>query len=64
MGLTELLTLAFIIAKLYGVIDWNWWIIFLPEIIMFIIYFIFLFCALRINKKLDDEWRRFMEDDD
>ena len=37
MGLTELLTLAFIIAKLYGVIDWNWWIIFLPEIIMFII---------------------------
>lgn len=33
MGLSEFLTIIFVICKLFGVITWSWWLVFLPEII-------------------------------
>lgn len=33
MGIAELLTVAFIVLKLIGKVDWSWWIVLLPEII-------------------------------
>lgn len=30
MGLVEILTIVFIVLKLVGVIDWSWWLVFLP----------------------------------
>jgi hypothetical protein len=30
---TFILTIIFVIAKLMGVVDWSWWLIFLPAII-------------------------------
>lgn len=33
MGICELLTVAFIVLKLIGKVDWSWWIVLLPEII-------------------------------
>lgn len=38
MGFTEALTIMFVICKVTGVVTWNWWIVFLPEIIAGIIY--------------------------
>lgn len=32
MIFTEVLTLVFVIYKLAGVVNWSWWLIFLPEI--------------------------------
>lgn len=32
-GFLGLLTLIFVIAKLWGIVDWSWWIVFLPIII-------------------------------
>lgn len=33
MGFTEFLTIVFIVLKLVGVINWNWFLVLLPEII-------------------------------
>jgi len=32
MGFLNLLTLLFIGAKLFGAIDWSWWLVFSPTI--------------------------------
>ena len=33
MGFTEVLTIIFIVFKILGIIDWNWFYVLLPEII-------------------------------
>ena len=33
LGLSSILTIIFVIAKLFGVINWSWWLVFLPSII-------------------------------
>lgn len=38
MGITELLTVAFVVLKLLGKIEWPWWQVLLPEIIAVAIY--------------------------
>lgn len=40
MGLTEVLTIVFIVLKLIGVIDWSWWLVLLPELIAIGLYFV------------------------
>lgn len=35
MSFLGLLTLIFVVAKLFGVISWSWWLVFLPAIIGF-----------------------------
>ena len=38
MGITEVLTIIFIILKLIGKIDWSWALVLLPELISFAVY--------------------------
>lgn len=38
MGITGLLTVAFVVLKLLGKIEWSWWQVVLPEIIAVAIY--------------------------
>jgi hypothetical protein len=33
MGITEAITIVFVVLKLCGVIDWSWWLVLLPELI-------------------------------
>ncbi len=33
IGFLSLLTLLFVAAKLWGVITWSWWLVFLPVLI-------------------------------
>ena len=40
MGFTEVLTIIFIVLKLLNIIDWNWFLVLLPEIIAMTIYLI------------------------
>jgi hypothetical protein len=35
MGVTELLTIVFIVLKLMGIINWSWWLVLLPELLAF-----------------------------
>lgn len=37
LGFLSTLTIIFIIAKLIGIINWSWWLCFLPAIISVII---------------------------
>ena len=43
MGLTEILTVVFITLKLVGVINWNWFFVLLPEILVVCFYIILIF---------------------
>ena len=40
MGITELLTVAFVVLRLLGKIEWPWWQVVLPEIIAVAIYLV------------------------
>ena len=63
MGFTEILTIIFILLKVFGVISWSWWVVFLPEIIAVVIYLIVFICGLigvgKANKTMKKTFRRF-----
>lgn len=52
MGFLEILTLIFIVLKLFGVITWSWWLVVLPEIVAFIIYTVFIISFLKTRRKI------------
>lgn len=62
MGITELLTIVFVVLKLVGVVHWNWVVVLMPEIIMAVIYTCFIGAVL-IHSFLD-EWRERKTDKD
>jgi hypothetical protein len=33
ISLSSILTIIFVVAKLMGIIDWSWWLVFAPTII-------------------------------
>lgn len=50
-GFSGMLTIAFVVLKLCGVINWSWWFVFLPLIIsigtpIFIIIVVFIGCFI------------------
>lgn len=45
MGFMEILTLLFIVLKVFGIITWSWWIVLLPEIIAVVFYAILAILA-------------------
>lgn len=38
MGITEILTIIFVVMKVLGMIDWSWWLVLMPEIIAIALY--------------------------
>ena len=46
MGFTEILTIIFIVLKVFDLVSWSWWIVFLPEIIAVVLYVVFFFAGL------------------
>ena len=62
MGFTELLTIIFILAKIFGVIDWNWFLVLLPELIAIVVYLIFILIACYYNKKVEKNFDKFWGD--
>lgn len=42
MGLAELLTVAFVVLKLVGVISWSWGLVLLPEILAIAFYLLLI----------------------
>lgn len=53
MGLTEVLTLIFIVLKLLKVISWSWWLVLLPELIATAIY-VFIILIIILGEKYYD----------
>ena len=42
IGLSGILTIIFVIAKLLGVVNWSWWLVFAPVFIQLGIFILFL----------------------
>ncbi|WP_163538255.1 hypothetical protein [Gracilibacillus sp. YIM 98692] len=63
IGFLELLTIVFVVLKAFGMIDWSWWIVFLPAVIAVSIYaiwfgffgLIFKKTSKQINKSFNDD---------
>lgn len=57
MGICEVLTIIFVLCKLFGVVTWSWWIVFLPEIVAVTLYIIVWVCciagAIKAEKWID-----------
>jgi hypothetical protein len=55
IGFLPLLTLIFVLAKIFGYIAWSWWLVFAPVLfgaaIAFIFIVGFLAVALWVNKE-------------
>jgi hypothetical protein len=55
LGLSEILTIIFIVLKLVGAIDWSWWWVFSPTLIdaglIVIIFTVFFIYEVHDNKK-------------
>lgn len=62
MGFAELLTIIFILAKIFGVIDWNWFLVLLPELIAIVVYLIFILIACYNSKKIEKNFDKFWGD--
>lgn len=61
MGFTEVLTIIFIVLKLLNIIDWNWFLVLLPEIIALTIYIIVVIIGILQYRSINKEFKR-MED--
>ena len=63
MGFTEILTIIFILLKVFGVISWSWWVVFLPEIIAVALYVLLVIigvvCQNKAMKRFDRHWNDF-----
>lgn len=58
MGICEILTIIFVIAKICGALTWSWFFVLLPEIIAFVIYAVLIIwqihTARKISKAIDN----------
>ncbi len=60
MGFTEVLTIIFVLLKVFGVISWSWWIVFAPEIIALVLYVALVIIGIcGTNKAKRDFDKRF-----
>lgn len=55
MGFLELLTAIFLLLKVFGVVGWSWWIVFLPLIIALGVYLSVFILNVFIMKKIHKE---------
>lgn len=58
LGLSSILTIIFVLCKLFGVIDWSWWWVFSPIwipltviLVGVLIWFIIMFIVEYLNNK-------------
>ena len=62
MGFTEVLTIVFVFLKLLGKIDWSWFLVLLPEIIVVAIYIILFIVVAVQNRRIDKSINRIFKD--
>lgn len=63
MGFTEVLTIIFVVLKIFGIISWSWWLVFLPEIIALAFYSILIIASLLGFRKTKKKFDKAFDDD-
>lgn len=48
----NIVTLVFVVLKLTGVIDWSWWLVLMPTIVLFTSWAVFFFFYLYVKGKV------------
>lgn len=61
MGFTEVLTIIFIVLRLLNIIDWNWFLVLLPEIIALTIYLIVVIIGIFQYRSINKEFKRMKD---
>lgn len=61
MGFTEVLTIIFIVLKLLNIIDWNWFLVLLPEIIALTIYIILVIIGIFQYRSINKEFKKMKD---
>ena len=61
MGFTEVLTIIFIVLKLLNIIDWNLFLVLLPEIIALTIYLIVVIIGIFQYRSINKEFKRMKD---
>lgn len=61
MGFTEVLTIVFVALKLLNIIDWSWWLVLLPEIIMVAIYVILCVAHIWVSVRVHKEQKKLFD---
>lgn len=63
MGFAEILTIIFVLLKVFGVVNWSWLIVFLPEIIAAVIYFVWFGIVGRFIHRTNKSIKKSFDDD-
>lgn len=53
LGLPSILTIIFVIAKLFGVVDWSWWLVFSPLFATIVLFLIILLVVFIVEATID-----------
>ena len=62
MGICEILTIIFVLCKLFGVISWSWWFVLLPEIIALAFYIVSIIVMLVLGRGVNLHIKRHWDD--
>lgn len=64
MGFTEILTIVFVLLKVFGIVSWSWWVVFLPEIIAIVLYVFLLIVEIVSTHKTTKSFRKRFDEFD
>lgn len=62
MGICEILTIIFVLAKVFGFVKWSWPVVFIPEIIAVVIYTAISIWYLQKIRDLTKETNELFDD--
>ncbi|MBO0473255.1 hypothetical protein JZO86_06015 [Enterococcus ureasiticus] len=54
LGLVSILTIIFVVAKLFGLIAWSWWLVFSPVLVVIVFWILVVIIAMLISKNIED----------
>jgi Flp pilus assembly protein TadB len=54
LGLASILTIIFVVAKLFGLIAWSWWVVFSPILVVVVFWILVVIIAMLISKNIED----------
>lgn len=64
MGICEVLTVVFVVLKLMHIIEWSWFLVFLPGIIAVVIYVAMVVAHTVLNYQIHKQIRKDVDEFD
>lgn len=52
MGITEILTIVFVVLKLLKVINWHWLLVLSPELLALVVYVIIVISQIKLINRI------------